>query len=216
VDRNIQHMLVDPTDGALRQLGWAPLNHPFLPHATPDDLEYLLAKSAAYDVPVMVVLFIYSLPNWANSAANWHLMKTYDELRLSGGLSFVSRLSAREPGKDFMKFTDEVGNHFLTAVSQLAIAANSPLVRGFITDDALRGDRFVTLWPVGNEGFTLRLPGVAPDALTARDYLGDRLDTTPSGGDLLVPLGSRIYIQLNDVPDPWWTFANATLSHGAP
>lgn len=216
VDRNLEHLLIDATDGALRQFGWAPLNHPFLPHATPDDLEYLLAKSVAYDAPVVVVLFVWSLPNWTHRDANWRLMKTYEELRLSGAFPYAARVAARQPGKDFMHFADDAGNNYLTPVSLLNIANNSPLARGFISDDALRGDWFASLWPADDQVLTMRLPGVAPENLIVREYDGALIEPLVDGSDLLVPLGTRIYVQMVNVADPWSMFQNAALTQGKP
>ncbi|HMQ14933.1 MAG TPA: hypothetical protein PKC49_03065 [Phycisphaerae bacterium] len=217
VDRCIERMWQDPLDPSPRQMGWAPLNHPALPHATPDDLEYLLAKSAAYDMPVVFILWMVSLADWHHADANLHLIKKYEGLRLGGELPYAGRLAAREPRKDFMHFADEAGNQHFAPVSRLAVAGDSPLVRAFMCDTAIRDDWFVTLWPTApTPPLQLRLPGVTADQLVVRDYAGNVVTPTPIGPDLLVPLRMRLYVQLLEAADPWTLFESATLESDRP
>ena len=90
VDRNINQMLAI-SGFTLRQLGWPPLGEGASFQSTPDELEYVLAKSLAYDVPVVFHVWMSALHTWPHRSANFYLMSQYEQLRLSNHFPNPSR-----------------------------------------------------------------------------------------------------------------------------
>jgi hypothetical protein len=196
-----------------RQLGWACLAVPGKPLTTPDELEYLLAKSIAHDLAIEYQMWMYSMPTWPNRDANLYLMSKYEQLRLDGSLSAAEKLAARAPNQEFMLFTDAAEGYHLVQTTLLNIANATPAVRGFITKNPLDGYGYVTLWPAAaNSNLTLGLPGVTAADIAVKNYRGEPLQATDNGaGQTVVPLTGRVYIKLVRVPDPVGTFANAIV-----
>jgi len=106
VDRNVAHMLKDPGNPSPRQLGWAPLCHPRFPETTPDELEYALGRSLAYDVPIVLVMWGGSVESWTHRDANLHMIYLYEKLRLEQYFPAEVRAELRRPGRDQVLFPD--------------------------------------------------------------------------------------------------------------
>ena len=213
VDTNIAVMFAMTPGYCPRQLGWAPLNNSFIKsgfQATPDDLEYVLAKSVAHDVPAVFQLWTSSMDDWPNRDANLYLISRYEQLRLTGYFPQLVRLTAQEPGQDFMLFDTDPGSSHLAKTSLLNIADGSEDVRGFITDKALGGDKYVTLWPTAAESELILVLQLEPENIVIRDYRGNTMILCcGESGEIEIPLSERIYLQLSNVSDPLTIFEQA-------
>jgi hypothetical protein len=215
VDRNVRDIekWSDVTGYIPKQLGWAQLAVPRLPATTPDDLEYILAKSAAYDMPVVYQMWMSMMDSWPHKDANLTLMARYEQLRLSGYLPVHQRLVAQKLGKDFMLFTDDGGTHHLVPVSVMSIGGGSALVRGFVTDGPVSGYRHATLWPTVNAmSLILIMDGLIPADVVVTDYNGNAIPASAvAPGQIAIEFSSRIYIKLANVPDPGRAFDHASV-----
>jgi hypothetical protein len=215
VDRNIKDIEVwkEWTGYIPKQLGWAQLAVPGLPATTPDDLEYILAKSAAYDMPVVYQLWMSGVKSWPLREANLALMARYEQLRLSGYLPVHQRLVAQKLGKDFMLFTDDSGTHHLVPVSLMSIGGGSRRVRGFISDGPVGGRRYATLWPTAGEiPMILIMDGLGPADVAVRDYNGNPIPVSSvAPGQIAIEFSTRIYVRLVNVPDPLAAFDRAAV-----
>ena len=213
VDTNIAVTFAQVPGYCPRQLGWAPLNYSFIKsdfQATPDDLEYILAKSVAHDVPTVFQIWTSHMDEWPNRDANLYLISRYEQLRLDGYFPVLVRIAAQKPGQDFMLFDTDPGNSHLVQTSLLNIADSSEDVRGFITDKALGGDRYVTLWPTAAEADLIIVLELEPENIVIRDYRGDiMILCCGEPGEIEIPLSERLYLQLFNVPDPLTTFEQA-------
>lgn len=212
VDRNVNRMLT-VSGFTRRQLGWSRLGDSAF-QSTPDELEYLLAKSVAYDAPVVFHVWMSALRTWPHRSANFYMMSRYEQLRLSNHFPEPVKVTARQPSKDFMLFTDSAGDPHLVPTSRLNIASWSTAVRGFITDQKVNGNHYVTLWPTTLDAeLNLLLDGVNVNNVVAGNYRGDPLSVANiGGGQIAIPVTTRIYIRLVDVPDPTRIFSRATIS----
>jgi hypothetical protein len=201
-----------------RQLGWAQIAQPGRPPTTPDEVEYILAKSAAYDASIVYQMWVSTLNTWPNRDANMYLMSKFEELRLAGYFPPAVKEAAKRPGRDFMLFTDDGGNYQLAPTVLLSIANSSSVVRGFITMEPVSGSRYVTLWTAsGRTDVTLIISGVTPADLQVKDYRGNPVQVTSLPGEQVAfPVSTRMYIKLANVPDPTTVFGNATVRIGNP
>ncbi|MBW7904557.1 MAG: hypothetical protein LC135_08065 [Phycisphaerae bacterium] len=213
VDRNVPHMSRDPGNPDPRQLGWAPMCHPSFGQTSTDELEYLLARSAAYGVPIVVHMWAWNIDGWLNRDANFALMKKYEEVRLAGVLPAAERELAKTLGRDFMLFSGEDGSHHLLPVQLLNVGDNAASVRGYLSSTPVDGRRYATLWPLQPGGnASVRLMGVNPQDIVVRDYAGNLVSVAaPSPGQVRIPLASRVYIRLSAAPDVAQLFADAIV-----
>jgi hypothetical protein len=168
-NRNVAYMLQDAENPTPRQLGWAPICHPNFAETTPDEVEYLLARSMAWDVPIVFVMWSYSLNAWSHRDASLHLIYLYEKLRLQGHFPAALRLAARKVDQDYMLFPDGERYHWLdcealpmTSAVQLAEKHNgvavSAALRGYVSRSPHDGAWHATLWaqPVTADGKTIR------------------------------------------------------------
>ncbi|TWT40011.1 hypothetical protein RAS1_44040 [Phycisphaerae bacterium RAS1] len=195
------------------QLGWGLVGSTanVTDFVTPDEFEYLLARSLAWNCPLVLIARTDRFLRWPHRDANLDLMNQYEQRRLAGYFppDVVEQARAQ---RDFMLFRDQAGGFHFEPVARLPIASGSSAVRGFMTTAAVSGRRFVTLWSVQETPLNLRLDGVSVDDLLASDVLGAPvvLSTTPDGG-VLIPVQSRVYIELGPGPDPTRLFGLATV-----
>lgn len=215
VDRNLREieMWKGITGYIPKQIGWSQLTPPGSPDTTPDELEYLLAKSVAYDMPVVYQMWMSRVSSWPHKEANLTLMARYEQLRLSGYLPVHARLAAQKMGKDFMLFTDDGGTHHLVPVSIMSIGGGSRLVRGFVSDSPVGGSRYATLWPTaGVMPVILIMDGLTPGDVVVRDYNGNPVPVSVvAPGQIAIQFTSRIYLRLANVADPLRAFDHATV-----
>ncbi len=214
VDRNAQAMLSPQHAFHPLQLGWARPSYSANQHIRPDDLEYLLARSLAYDVPVVLQVWFNWLERWPLRDANLELIRRYEQVRLAGTVPRAQRRAAQRTGKDFMLFDDPAGSPQLVPVSLLPVTRFSRRVRAFLTDVPVGLHRYATLWPTtADDSFELRLSGLEPEDLRVTDHRGQPVTVRDRGAGLVgIPIRTRVYIELTRVPNPRETFANATLT----
>lgn len=199
VDRNISMM-----NGKTKyntylplQIGWARLFNPMSSYVTTlDDIEYIYAKSIAWDRPVTLQVWFPTFKSAPNRDAIFSMMQKYENLRQTSYFNSATKTSAQQPGRDFMLFTEN-GVHSLVPVSLLQIAGGNPALRGFLTDSTINGYRYATIWPTDVVGHKLILSGVSTSQVVVKDYNGIELELPQSSqGALAIPVNSRIYIKL--------------------
>ncbi len=214
VDRNVTWMLNPAFDFDVRQLGWARPSCSPVNHISADEFEYLLAKSIAHDAAVTLQLWPQWIDFWPNRDANLFLMNTYEVLRVGNYFPSAVREAAKAPGVDFMLFTTPAGNSHLAQTTRVPIAGDAYQVRGFISNNALDGERYLTIWPTDStQPQTLYVFGITPADLEVRDYGGTLMSVTPGNGYVAVPVTTREYIRLfPGIADPVQTFSQARLN----
>ncbi|MFO0839780.1 MAG: hypothetical protein U1D55_14815 [Phycisphaerae bacterium] len=214
VDRNITWMLNPAFQFDVRQLGWPRPSCDDVNHATPDEFEYLLAKSIAHDAAVVLQLWPQRVDVWPNRDSNLFLMNAYEILRRGHYFPTAVKQAAQAPGVDFMLLSDPSGAYHLERVTHVDLAHNAYQVRGFVSDGLIAGARYVSLWPTALNGTeTLYVPGIAAGDIEVRNYGGTIIPVTDLGnGYVSFPVTTRLYIRCNNVLDPGPTFVNAVLT----
>ena len=200
VDRNITQMNSQTKYNTYLQLqiGWAELFNPTSPYVTKlDDIEYLYAKSAAWDRPVTLQIWYDSIKVAPNRDAIFYMMQKYENLRQSNYFSSSTKSRAQTPGKDYMLFTTDSGANYLDPVSLMPVAGGSSVLRGYLSDYNLDGYRYATIWPTDGVGHMLILAGVTADQIIVKDYKNADIELLQSAqGVLAVPVNSRIFIKI--------------------
>lgn len=194
-----------------QQFGWAEIANPSSPYlVSPDDLEYLCARSLAYDRPIVFQVWYSTLRTWANSSANLNLVQRYETVRLAGGIPEADRAAGRVAGKDCMLFNVS-GTEVFRPVTELSLPL-APELRGFITDDPIDGARYATIWAVDGQPAALVLPGVIASQFEARDHRNQILSTPDSIAGARVDISGRIYLKLTSIASPETIFSAASAT----
>lgn len=192
------------------QLGWVELSNPSTRHTTIDEIEYALAKSVAYDMPVTIQVWLSSLESWPNRDANLWLLNQYEQLRLSGYFTQAEKDAAKAVDKDFMLFRRPNGAWSLERAWLLNISRQ---VRGYITRSAMDGVRYATVWPLEDEVLAVTLVAPAVGSFTVEDYAGNPVPVVNLGGGLYkFMLGTRVYVRMVNVPDAESIFDQAVIT----
>lgn len=193
------------------QFGWAEIANPGSPYsASPDDLEYLCARSLAYDRPMVLQVWYSTLISWPNLSANLNLLNRYEVVRLAGSIPESDRAAARSTGKDCMLFNVSETEVF-RPVTQLSLPL-APGLRGFITDDPINGARFATIWAVDGQAAALVLPGVTASQIEVRDHLAQEILPLDTVAGARISLPGRIYIRLTSILSAETTLAAALVT----
>ncbi|TWT45176.1 hypothetical protein RAS1_15980 [Phycisphaerae bacterium RAS1] len=213
VDRNVAFMNAPFDPFVEKQLGWAMIASPAntTEHVRPDDFEYLLAKSVAWEAPVVMLARMDRFNVWPHRDANLKLMALYEQLRLSGYFPESVRSAARR-ARDYMLFREAASGVFhLLPVSLLPVGAGSDSVRAFVSEPLASGKRFVSLWPVElGRTVELYLDGVSAADVSGYDWREYSLGVTSAGpGVVRVTASGRIYLEMANLVNPQATFSAA-------
>lgn len=195
------------------QIGWVELFNPTSPYVTQlDDIEYLYAKSIAWDYPVTLQVWFDAFKAAPNRDAIFAMMQKYESLRQSAYFNVMVKNVARTPGKDFLLITDETNTSYLTPATLMVLAGGNSKLRGFLTDSSINGSRWASIWTTDGLGHAIVLDGVTANQVVARDYHGNVVEAVQSAtGVLRVPVNGRLFIKLVNVSNINGLFANALL-----
>lgn len=215
VDRNVAIMNASFDPFVEKQLGWALIASPenTTEHIRPDDFEYLLAKSVAWDAPVVMLARMDRMNVWPNRDANLKLMALYEQLRLTGYFSDSVRAAARRP-RDYMLFRESGSGAFhLLPVALAPIGAGHDAVRAFVSGPTASGKRFVTLWPVErNRTVEVYLDGLSTADVSGYDWRDYAVGVTSAApGVVRVTATGRIYLEIANLPQPQATLSAARV-----
>ena len=151
-----------------------------------DEVEYLMVKSLAYDVPISLHTWFDQLDAHALTPAILQIIRAYELLRRAGTVDPIQRARLAELGKDFALVpsgepTKPAG---FVEVKSLAGVAGNPELRAGI--GSLADDVIVTVWhETGRQGQLV----IACDGVTAADIEGRPIAITMADGKAVVPLG---------------------------
>lgn len=203
VERNVDRLSWTVFRYDKKQLGWPRPSHSSVEVTTPDEFEYLMARSLAYDAPVFLEVWWDWMQVWPNRDANLATMKRYEQLRLAHYFDDTSLAIARVPYQDVMLFDDPQSGPHLEVVSEAPIANGTPALRGFVANQQINGRHYVTLWPTAlNDQRNLYLPNVPAADVQVVDWQGSPVPVSQVTDATRVPVQSRIYLRLSNVADP--------------
>lgn len=217
VDRNLVHHFAPHqtpfTEFMQLQLGWIELSNPTWRHTTIEELEYCLAKSIAYDVPLTIQVWLSSMRTWPHRDANLLLMDLYEQLRLSEYFSESTKLAARRSEKDFMLLRDDADNYHLEPMSLIDVGGETDL-RGYLSDGLVNGARYATFWPVSADtAYTITMPGADGGSIVVEDLAGNNIPvTTVAPGIVRFTVDTRVYVRILNLPRPAFSFASAFVT----
>ncbi|MCY3024218.1 MAG: hypothetical protein NTW87_35020, partial [Planctomycetota bacterium] len=106
IDRSVQYMLSVGDDRIPGELGWFGIwpKGKNTDGLQMDEIEYLMAKSLAYDAPISLQTSFSQMASHPLTPGLLEIVRAYEELRTSGTVNPDTRARLREPKKDFLLF----------------------------------------------------------------------------------------------------------------
>lgn len=193
IERSVRYMLSVRADMVPGELGWFGIWPRRTFHGQPvdglqlDEIEYLMCRSLAYDVPISLETDFRSLESHPLTPGILALVRAYEELRLARQVSEAERLPLRTAGRDAALLRAGGGPPRFVAVTPLAAVGGGRAVRG--TVGALGDGALATLWHTCRWGtVTLDLPAAA---LRAVDLDGQPLPIDTAAGKSVIRVDGR-------------------------
>ncbi|MGD0091226.1 MAG: hypothetical protein ABSE73_15015 [Planctomycetota bacterium] len=194
IDKSVQYMLSVAEDRMPGELGWFGIwpKGKNCDGLQMDEIEYLMARSLAYDAPVSLETSFREMASHPLTPGLLEIVREYEELRAGGPLKEDARAALREPKKDFLLFHDAApGGQALAefvAVTPAEVSGGRD-VRAWLGSHG--GDTLAALWHYTGQPGSLVLEG-APESTRVVDVFGKPLPAarTPAGA-LEIPLGPR-------------------------
>jgi hypothetical protein len=187
IDKSVAYMLSVRQDMMPGELGWFGIwpkgeNTDGLQF---DEVEYLMCKSLAYDVPISLQTSFSSMEAHPLTPEILSIAREYESLRLSGAVPEETREMLQEQGADFAMVRWGGETEFVP-VEEVPLVGGTHDVRAFV--GPFRGGSVATVWHFVREGHVL-LP-IEPDAATLTTFAGEELRFETEDGKPLIPLGS--------------------------
>lgn len=160
-----------------------------------DEIEYLMCKSLAYEVPISLETSFGQMEQHPLTAGILDIVRAYEELRLAGGVDERTRLRLAEKDKDFALLREGEGRRFVavTVVPEVAGGKELRATAGADGEGAV-----ATLWHYVREAeVTIPLPQAK---LRVLDFAGRPVATTAVDGGVRLTVGGARLTLLAAVP----------------
>jgi len=191
IDRSVDHLLRCRDDRLPGELGWFgiwPRSEDF-EGLQLDEIEYLMAKSLAYDAPISLQTSFSRMDAHPLTPGILKIVRAYDALRMAGAVPPDVCEGLRPKGKDVVLLRRRPGAApAFVPVEPVEKVAGEADLRACVGEAG--GDAIVTLWhAVGKEG-TLTVTA-DPTTVSARDVFGQAIELTATGEQTVIPFGHR-------------------------
>ena len=192
IDRSVEYMLSVREDRVPGELGWFgiwPRSKDFEGLGL-DEIEYLMAKSLAYDAPISLQTSFAAMDRHPLTPGILEIVRAYETLRTEGDVDDATRARLAQKGMDFVLLRREPGaKPEFVEVTRAGNVGGDPDLRAFV--GKVDGGAVFTLWhATGSPGRLL--VKVAAGRARAMDLFGKRIDLAAAEGDgASVPFGHR-------------------------
>ncbi len=192
IDRSVRGLAACADDMIPGELGWFGIGPKSGHYAglQPDEIEYLMCKSLAYDAPISLQTSFARMEAHPLTPDLLEIVRRYEQLRLSGSVPPAVCEQLKATGRDFVLLPAALAGGDSTArfvpVERLPQVAGTEHIRAFVgpLDDAA----VATVWHyVGNQGELL----LATGNVVAYTVQGDRIELESTGSQTTVPIGPR-------------------------
>lgn len=188
IDRSVAYLLRCRADRMPGELGWFGIWPRREFHGKPveglqlDEVEYLLAKSLAYDAPISLQTSFREMDAHPLTPEILRLVRAYEELRLARAVPAEDCARLAEKGADFALVRTKGTPRFVRLGDRFNVGG-SPDVYGLVGADG--EGSLAVLWHATRDGkLTLDMP------VTAADFAGDPVAVQAQGQTWELPLGT--------------------------
>jgi len=191
IEKSVAYLLKCREDRVPGELGWFgiwPRSKDFNGLGL-DEIEYLMARSLAYDAPISLQTSFRRLDAHPLTPGILEIVRAYETLRMAGGMDAAVLRPLREKGRDvvLLRRTPDADPVFVP-VQPLKEVAGEKDLRACVGDSG--GGAVVTLWHASGQPGTLTV-AVEPQALSATDIFGQAMEVKAAGEKTAIPFGHR-------------------------
>lgn len=187
IDKSVAYMLSVRQDMMPGELGWFGIwpkgqNTDGLQF---DEVEYLMCKSLAYDVPISLQTSFSQMEAHPLTPEILNIAREYEALRLSDGVPAQTRAMLQEQGADFALLRLG-GRPYFVRVEEVRLVGGPHGVRAFV--GPLGDGSVATIWHFLREGHVLI--DIDPAAVTLTTLAGEEVEFETEDGKPLLPVGT--------------------------
>ena len=187
IDKSVRYMLSVRQDLMPGELGWFGIwpKGQNTDGLQLDEIEYLMCKSLAYDVPISLQTSFGQMEAHVLTPEILNIVQAYEALRVAGAVPEETRRKLQEMGRDFVLLQG--------GAPEFVEATEVPEVGGTHDVRALVGARgegsVATLWHYLRDGQVL--VDLGPGEVRVTDFSGRAIETSQVEGKLAISVGSQ-------------------------
>ena len=162
-------------------------------HITPDTLEYILSRGAAWDCPFSMTVNLQQLETNPRTESCFDVIKTWEDARIEEKLTDAQREQLKDLDQEHHLFINEAGQYEVVEIKEVASVAGGRSVRAYTFRRPSQADRtYVLLWAAHDDvDLTVAVP---PNRVVAMRPFGKRVATQGTGDKTTVAVGERMYL----------------------
>ena len=196
IDRSVERLLQCREDRLTGELGWFgiwPRSKDF-EGLQLDEIEYLMAKSLAYDAPISLQTSFASMDRHPLTPGILEIVQAYETVRQSGWRDDSELARLRAKGRDFVMILPKPSSRrrgpWFVEVDRVANVAGTTDIRALISKEPSAG-AVLTLWHATGKPGRLLVKADA-DGVSATDIFGKTIDLPDADGEnVAIPFGHR-------------------------
>ncbi len=150
-----------------------------------DEIEYLMCKSLAYDVPISLQTGFSQMEAHPLTPEILAIVREYEAMRLSRSVPVATRTRLRELGKDFARVRLD-GDDTWVEMERVDALGGTRELRAFV--GALGEGSVATLWHAFKDGHLAM--DLESKTIRGVNFMGEALPLASDGGQTLVPVDS--------------------------
>ncbi len=186
-------------------------------HITPDTLEYILSRGAAWDCPFSMTVNLRQLETNPRTESCFDVIKIWEDARVEQKLTDAQREQLKNLDQEHHLFVNAAGQYELVAIKEVASVADGRSIRAYTFRRLGQTDRtYVLLW-AAHDDVDLTVP-VPSNRVVAMRPFGKRVATRGTDGKITVSVGERMYLAIvgADVAGVEDVLRRSTSSAGVP
>jgi len=193
IDHSVRYMLQCEQDMLPGELGWFGIwpKGKNTDGLQLDEIEYLMAKSLAYDAPISLETSFREMESHPLTPGVLEIVRAYETLRMSGRADKATRGRLKEFGRDFAMI-QHGGRRDFVGMTVVPKVGGTNEVRALVGE--LNGQAVATLWHYIREG-EVRLT-LNAEKVRLLDFAGRDVAFRRDGGMLKIPVSVRRYTLL--------------------
>jgi hypothetical protein len=202
IDRSVDFVVKDHDSFMPGELGWFGVwpEDENVDGLQLDEVEYLMAKSVAYDAPISLETSFAQMDLHGLTPGILDIIGMYEAMRMNFEVDEATCNMLREKGVDYSYIRNGQIGEFVEMSRVNDVRGNSD-IRCFIGEMA-NGDIVATIWHKRGESWTLDMPIACSNSFDVVDIFGDEVTLTVSGTYIEVPVaGDRLAIIFHDMSE---------------
>jgi len=161
-------------------------------YITPDTLEYVLSRGAAWDCPFSMSLKLEQLENNPRTESCFDVIKIWEDARIEGKLTDAQREQLKNLDQEHHLFINEKGGYELVPIEDVGPVAGSKWVRAYTFQREDGKDTYVLMWAAADDVDIVL--AVSPGRVEAMRPFGRKVALQSEGGKVKVAVGERMYL----------------------